>query len=398
MDRRKQGPSSPDTEASTSASKPPASKSRGKSRRTRSAAPSSVDTGQASPSTATSDSSTGDESKPSSSSLADSPASPSRKRARSSRKTTTDGSGPSLPERFAHYDLESCSWRTFPDSEAEGSGTFSGIWPRAGTMRSGTAYRLQPSVPRTFGTESGSWPGEHQMEFPTPTASKYSSSGNGTGNNRASRGRPEKMAKRGLWPTPQASDSKTGWADHEDGRRANLKDRVLLPTPSTAMTAGFTRDETKRAAKTSGGNRKGHQGNELLRRVLLPTPTARDWKGPGFPGQLPNAVRELWPTPRASDDRSPGISPGHSPPLIVEVRKRLIPTPTAGDSKASGSRNLEGSKAHAGVSLTDWATSGSSTEPRDGATTGTLNPTWVEWLMGLPLGWTSLGTQSVFTF
>ena len=32
-----------------------------------------------------------------------------------------------------------------------------------------------------------------------------------------------------------------------------------------------------------------------------------------------------------------------------------VPTPTAGDSKASGSRNTEESKAHAGVSLTDFA-------------------------------------------
>ena len=40
------------------------------------------------------------------------------------------------------------------------------------------------------------------------------------------------------------------------------------------------------------------------------------------------------------------------------------PTPTAGDAKASGSRNLEGSKAHAGVSLTDAVLHGGSTTPR----------------------------------
>lgn len=40
------------------------------------------------------------------------------------------------------------------------------------------------------------------------------------------------------------------------------------------------------------------------------------------------------------------------------------PTPTEGDAKSSGSRNLEGSKAHPGVSLTDAAMFGNSTTPR----------------------------------
>jgi hypothetical protein len=42
----------------------------------------------------------------------------------------------------------------------------------------------------------------------------------------------------------------------------------------------------------------------------------------------------------------------------------LLPTPTAGDAKASGSRNLEGSNAHAGVSLTDAVRFGNSETPR----------------------------------
>ena len=58
--------------------------------------------------------------------------------------------------------------------------------------------------------------------------------------------------------------------------------------------------------------------------ALWPTPTARDWKGQGFDGQLPNAVA-LW-------------------------------------SEAQYEQAI-----------------------------GTLNPTWVEWLMGFPPGWTDLG-------
>jgi hypothetical protein len=135
-----------------------------------------------------------------------------------------------------------------------------------------------------------------------------------------------------------------------------------------------------------------------------------------------------WHTPVASDaDGKPRwdhrASPGHVrkkpvPNLMAQIMER-IPTPTAGDAKSSGSRNTPESKAHPGVSLTDyvredggtgrWPTptardhkdTGDSvslgTVPVNGLlgravepskTNGSLNPTWVEWLMGFPLGWT----------
>jgi hypothetical protein len=91
-----------------------------------------------------------------------------------------------------------------------------------------------------------------------------------------------------------------------------------------------------------------------------------------------------------------------------------VPTPTAGDAKSSGSRNTENSKANPGMSLTDFvrqdggqgrqvATPDANcwkggnrkaqiTDPSYGILPdgGQLNPTWVEWLMGFPTGWTDL--------
>jgi hypothetical protein len=102
-----------------------------------------------------------------------------------------------------------------------------------------------------------------------------------------------------------------------------------------------------------------------------------------------------------------------------------IPTPTVGDSKSSGSRNTEASKAHPGTSLTDfvrqdggrgriptpaatdWKGSakegqrrGQLTDPAMGVVPagGKLNPTWVEWLMGWPLGWTDCDASATGRF
>ncbi len=95
---------------------------------------------------------------------------------------------------------------------------------------------------------------------------------------------------------------------------------------------------------------------------------------------------------------------GHSP---KSARRHSFPTPTAGDAKSSGAAGYStASGRHTGTTLTDaivrfptptandWKgpnNSGSGTASSNGLATragGQLNPTWVEWLMGWPLGWT----------
>ena len=129
------------------------------------------------------------------------------------------------------------------------------------------------------------------------------------------------------------------------------------------------------------------------------------------------------------------------PSLETMARKCLWPTPTKGDAKRSGSRSAERSAAHAGTSLTDAVCRRSTPLAKDsrdarrskraqggptlvdavrrfptpaatdGKTCGSpgqrrrqlsdpaqevipagglLNPEWVEWLMGWPIGWTDL--------
>lgn len=98
---------------------------------------------------------------------------------------------------------------------------------------------------------------------------------------------------------------------------------------------------------------------------------------------------QLWPTPRSSDaDR------GGRGDLIQAVRGnpnshyRMYPTPTV----PNGGRSPKG-----GMSLTGMTLDGKKRQvdlahfvrQSDGVS-GQLNPTWVEWLMGFPLGWTDL--------
>jgi hypothetical protein len=134
-----------------------------------------------------------------------------------------------------------------------------------------------------------------------------------------------------------------------------------------------------------------------------PTPRARDWKGAGK-DCLDSAVAR-WPTPKVSATRNSrkALTQKHwSAPALeqaVELSMGILPreyeswdelppvarrmwrtTPQAGEGNGGG-QDQEHRKA-----------GGHSVYLRDQVKTleggGSLNPTWVEWLMGFPLGWT----------
>jgi len=89
---------------------------------------------------------------------------------------------------------------------------------------------------------------------------------------------------------------------------------------------------------------------------------------------------ENWPTPRSCSAMAATITPEsawnekRNPNLETIVGQRMWPTPTSHNAKETNApseslRNTPTLAAQAG---------------------GNLNPTWVEWLMGWPLGWTDL--------
>ena len=138
--------------------------------------------------------------------------------------------------------------------------------------------------------------------------------------------------------------------------------------------------------------------------------------GPKAGTGLAIAVR-MWPTPIAGNCGMTAKTGGRSiekstklqTQVMLEERKRLIPTVKASDYKGSGpagSRsaehdlkrgNLKGFVMYATPQARDYR-SGQIERWEDNAVSrnlndqcgGQLNPTWVEWLMGFPIGWTEL--------
>jgi hypothetical protein len=132
-----------------------------------------------------------------------------------------------------------------------------------------------------------------------------------------------------LWPTPDASAANDG-----EG------------------VAGWEARREREKEKGQNGNGFGTPLSVAVR--LWPTARARDYKGPGYGDDLPTQAARTWPTPTAGDSKDSGA---------------------AGYSTESGR--------HSGTTLTDAVVRGPKAE-------GKLNPDWVECLMGLPSGWTSI--------
>ena len=296
------------------------------------------------------------------SSLAASPASPSPSPGLGEDKTTSDGCGLSSRKLLLILDRPSCSWRTSQGSDTKASETFSGPWPRSGSMRSGRVFEPQTSEARTSESGGSAWLTPHGFCGTEEATGRQGGGG--------------EFAKQAtMWPTGRASMGKGSYQTegNGDGRLEVVAER-LWQTPKAS---GEPESAASRAARGSGGQ------------------------------DLESSARE-WPTPCASLNamrtHAPVPSDGDGAPRTLSAATESWPTPTAGDSKASGGRS--GTQAHQGTSLTDAAVR----EPRwDGQphflpvlripqpgppssppapTLLRLNPRFVEWLMGFPCGWT----------
>jgi hypothetical protein len=97
--------------------------------------------------------------------------------------------------------------------------------------------------------------------------------------------------------------------------------------------------------------------------------------------------KKMWATPSATDGQRGGTitenMTGISLPQMVNTPARW-PTPQASDSRNRG--NMSNLSIQRRVAIGKQIMLSQSVHP----TSGALNPTWVEWLMGWPLEWTDL--------
>lgn len=246
------------------------------------------------------------------------------------RTPTSGGCGTTLPGSMPIVVRNGSRWKTSGDLFPSASTEFSGRWPTSGALRNGCVYERPRSVP-PIGVTGGS-----------------------------------------AWPTASATDHKGA---SKPGQRRRQLDSVAEHWPTARATDG-----------TKGGpNQRGSSGDLMLPSAASKwaTPSAHDCRG----------ERSAEALAAARARAGGGMSNLHE-------QAPMWATPTAGDAK--GSRTLETNAAHPGLSLTDMtqrgrldlrpATSGSeSSEP--GQTSRPrlrLNPLFVEWLMGWPIGWTSV--------
>ncbi len=255
-------------------------------------------------------------------------------------------------------------------------------------------------------------------------------------------------------PTPRSQDSKHGCCTTYELGRNRGKDpphvRIQREENESNWPTPLATDGSK-----GGPNQRGGKGDLRLSSAvrMWPPATAKDWKdSPGMStvstnpdgsvrnrtDLLPRAVYALGQqgqdnsnsggSPQGSSDQSrqnwqtfaPGTNNrGETPHRQVvkslvrgekattqcltvdqvfaeEIKgtnkpRETWPTPVVTDSIGAGNRNLEGSKAHAGSSLTDIVNGGQKprkSEEKKDKNQGRLNARWVETLMGVPIGWT----------
>lgn len=248
-------------------------------------------------------------------------------------------SGPESCAPLAFYDPEAFCWRTSQGTFPWDSTPSLVTLPRWGTTRAGALYaRPTPALPTAAPAFSLS------AVLPTPRATR---GGSGTetmyalGGERSDEGRPQGEV---LMPTPSAADGVGGHLT----RSGDRSEELLLPGVAKALTA--TPLLPTPAAHEPGGTVQ--QYHERLRRADGRTSTFTP---------LSMLAPTLLPTPLARDGRGPKEAKGKQGGPNLSGAVALLPTPTATDAKASGGSTPSD------VTLTDAVVRtslGASTNPR----------------------------------
>ena len=168
-----------------------------------------------------------------------------------------------------------------------------------------------------------------------------------------------------LLPTPRAQEP--GWTNDGYGDCLNKRiNQTLLPTPTTQETEHPELELTPTGRRLTKDGKDSHSINLADTVRLLPTPRA-NLVNPPFPENL--AKRQK----------------GNLEEVLSET---LLPTPTAQDYKRRGPHSRQQGLSNTETWLREDSIGNQQTQ-KDGTPRGyRLQPIFVEWMMGYPLGWT----------
>jgi len=173
----------------------------------------------------------------------------------------------------------------------------------------------------------------------------------------------------------------------------------LLPTPQALVAGTITPDQivgdpkpNERVYLKSTGK---HTQVTLDRYVgLFPTPCTQDHIKRESTQQKEGSMHSvglgdyarMWPTPNVSDSMNANMKDDHDIKRgYLRGYVKMYPTMVASDYRDRGNMGNPSVMRRVGKREIDL-----STFVKPAGVTGALNPTWVEWLMGYPLGWTDL--------
>lgn len=241
---------------------------------------------------------------------------------------STADSGSTCSGAFARWARESSSWRTCQPSLLEGSTSYSGDWPKSGSMRSGAASARPTLVRRTSGSASSSWPTATAMDSVGSRTMGYPEKGGGV------KSYQTLTDAATHWNTPRARDGRGGGRRTRGGRDCLSSDAEMWATPVASESTNRTTREVPSVAR-------GHGKHLSAQAAMFPTPSASTY-GTNLGGAM---GRQGKVRPSLETMASQGSLPGQE-------------TPKGGaESYPTGRASRQ------------------------------LNPRFVAWMMGVPVDW-----------
>ena len=326
-------------------------------------------------------------------------------------------------------------------------------WKVSDTKPSHILFQLQPSMPNIDECDAGLWATPNTMDHLPPRSEEGTNKlmeGHRKGRTKPANLREQvdektmdlyKQTSSTLWPTPNASPvtvsqtveatMKLRGRDRNQGQLMEAVVNKMWPTPTTQEIEHPEAQLTPNNRRLSKDGKSSHSLNLADSVKMWRTPTAANAKQGPKSKELYEKVKKdgssaitlvdevkMFPTPRARDWKDgytvpPSVKNGtraHTLGTFIAEKEIMWPTPTTkGYGHASmGQTMIFRKKVEAGEMTEQQAEEmlGCTLRPprmeewkypkkedqilEKTQSSGTLNPTWVEWLMGYPTGYTDL--------